>query len=54
MLRKEKPEISSRTIGSAVIKRLRKIDKVAWLRFASVYFEFEDVTDFEKAIKKLE
>lgn len=51
MLRKEKEEISSRAIGKAVLKRLRKIDKVAWLRFASVYLEFEDLEDFAKAIK---
>ena len=37
MLRSEKQEISSRTIGNVVLKRLKKIDKVAWLRFASVY-----------------
>lgn len=52
MLRKEKEEIPSRTIGNAVLRRLKKIDKVAWLRFASVYLEFEDLDDFEKAIDK--
>lgn len=53
MLRREKEEVPSRAIGEAVLKRLRKIDKVAWLRFASVYLEFEDLRDFEKAIDKL-
>ncbi len=53
MLRQAKDEIPSRSIGSAVLKRLKKLDKVAWLRFASVYMEFEDLTDFEKAISKL-
>ncbi len=52
MLRKEKEEVPSKTIGKAVLKRLKKIDKVAWLRFASVYMEFEDVEDFEKIIEK--
>ncbi len=52
MLRKEKDEIPSREVGRAVLKRLKKIDKVAWLRFASIYLEFEDLTDFEKAIEK--
>jgi transcriptional repressor NrdR len=52
MLRGEEQEISSRAIGNAVLKRLKKIDKVAWLRFASVYLEFEDLTDFEKLIEK--
>lgn len=51
MLRKEKEEVPSRTVGRAVLKRLKKIDKVAWLRFASVYLEFEDLEDFGKAIK---
>ncbi len=50
MLRKQSEEISSRMIGGAVMRRLRKIDKVAWLRFASVYMEFEDLEDFAKAI----
>jgi transcriptional repressor NrdR len=52
MLRSENQEISSRVIGNAVLKRLRKVDKVAWLRFASVYLEFEDLNDFEKLIEK--
>lgn len=52
MLRKESEEIPSREIGNAVLKRLRKVDRVAWLRFASVYLEFGDLKDFEKAIVK--
>ncbi|MGA2910550.1 MAG: transcriptional regulator NrdR [Candidatus Microgenomates bacterium] len=52
MLRSEKQEIPSRVIGNAVLKRLKKVDKVAWLRFASVYLEFEDLSDFEKLIEK--
>lgn len=54
MLRKEKEEISSRQLGNAILRRLRKIDKVAWLRFASVYLEFEDLSDFEKAMSALD
>jgi transcriptional repressor NrdR len=50
MLRKEGQEVTSREVGSAVLKRLKKIDKVAWLRFASVYLEFTDLSDFEKLI----
>lgn len=50
MLRSDKQEIPTRVIGNAVLKRLKKIDKVAWLRFASVYFEFSDLSDFEKLI----
>lgn len=51
ILRKEEAEVQTRVIGNAVLKRLRKLDKVAWLRFASVYLEFTDLGDFEKAIK---
>ncbi|OGM30747.1 transcriptional regulator NrdR [Candidatus Woesebacteria bacterium RIFCSPHIGHO2_01_FULL_44_10] len=50
MLSLEDQEVSTRAIGKAVLKRLRKVDKVAWLRFASVYLEFEDLSDFRKAI----
>ena len=50
MLGSDKQEIPTRVIGNAVLKRLKKIDKVAWLRFASVYLEFEDLSDFEKLI----
>jgi len=53
MLRKEKEEVPVRVIGNAVLKRLKKADKVAWLRFASVYFEFENIKDFEQTIGKL-
>ncbi len=52
MLRREKEEVSSKFVGSAVMKRLKKIDKVAWLRFVSVYMQFDDLEDFEKAIEK--
>lgn len=51
MLREEKQEIPTTVIGKAVLGRLKKIDKVAWLRFASVYFEFEDLGDFEKILE---
>ncbi len=54
MLRTQKEEVSSRQIGKAVMRRLKKIDKVAWLRFASVYLEFKDITDFERAIQQID
>jgi len=50
MMRKESEEVSSRAIGGAILRRLKRIDKVAWLRFASVYMEFEDLEDFKRAI----
>lgn len=52
MLRREDAEVPSSAIGNAILKRLKKLDKVAWLRFASVYLEFTDLGDFGKAIKK--
>jgi len=52
MLKEEKEEIPTTVIGKAVLRKLKKIDKVAWLRFASVYFEFENLDDFEKIIEK--
>ena len=45
-------EIESRTIGELVMKSLKKIDKVAYIRFASVYREFDDVDDFKEIIKE--
>lgn len=52
MMKKQKEEVSSRAIGNAVLRRLLKVDNVAWLRFASVYLQFEDLKDFEKAVEK--
>ncbi len=52
MRRKEKEEIPSKIIGISVLRKLKKIDKVAWVRFASVYMEFSDLTDFEKVIER--
>jgi len=53
MLRREKEEVPSKAVGEAVLRRLKKVDKVAWMRFASVYLEFEDLSDFEKMIEKI-
>lgn len=46
-------EISSNTIGEIVMKAIRKVDKVAYIRFASVYRQFEDIEEFKEAILKL-
>lgn len=51
--RKEVSEISSKQVGKMVLRRLKAIDRVAWLRFASVYFELSDITEFEKLIEKI-
>ena len=47
-------EIPSRRIGEMVMKELYKLDKVAYIRFASVYKSFEDVDDFQDAIKEVQ
>jgi transcriptional repressor NrdR len=46
-------EVPSKAIGSLVMKELRKVDHVAYVRFASVYREFKDVEDFEQAADEL-
>lgn len=46
-------EISSRRIGEAVANALRELDDVAYVRFASVYHQFKDVTEFQKEIDRL-
>jgi transcriptional repressor NrdR len=48
-----KEEIDSETIGEVVMNALKKIDQVAYIRFASVYRSFTDVALFEKEIKSL-
>jgi len=46
-------EISSRDIGAMVMSRLRQLDPVAYVRFASVYRNFEDVESFVKELHQL-
>lgn len=50
---REDREISTREIGEHVISVLRKLDQVAYVRFASVYRKFEDVDAFMKELKTL-
>lgn len=47
-------ELASRRVGEFVMGELRKLDHVAYVRFASVYRSFEDVADFREEIEKLE
>ncbi len=44
-------EIGSRQVGEMVMKELLKLDKVAYIRFASVYKSFQDVGDFTEAVE---
>lgn len=48
-----KKEVKSEVIGEMIMKSLKKLDKVAYIRFASVYREFKDVGDFKKELKGL-
>ena len=47
-------EIPSRQIGEMVMQELYKLDKVGYIRFASVYRSFQDVSDFRDALKEVE
>ncbi len=50
---RENTEVPSKDIGLLVMKKLRKLDKVAYIRFASVYREFTDIAEFEQEVQKL-
>ena len=47
-------EVDAATIGELVMEALRKLDQVAFVRFASVYRRFKDVSDFREEIERLE
>lgn len=47
-------EIMSRVIGDMVMEQLSKLDKVAYIRFASIYRSFQDVTDFTNIIQQVD
>ena len=46
-------EVSSHDLGSMVLKRLVEVDKVAYIRFASVYRDFKDVDEFSEELRSL-
>jgi len=50
---KEGTEIESKEIGNLVAKQLKKLNKIAYIRFASVFKRFVDLEDFESELKKL-
>ncbi|HLP80346.1 MAG TPA: transcriptional regulator NrdR [Acidobacteriota bacterium] len=53
LLNQDTVEVTTKQIGELVMKQLKKADKVAYIRFASVYKEFEDVEAFQEELKKL-
>lgn len=48
-----KKEIKSSVIGELVMKKLKKLDDIAYVRFASVYRQFKDINDFKEEMKGL-
>jgi len=50
---KDTTEVDSSIIGNLAAKHLKKLDKVAYIRFASVFRRFVDLEDFEKELKKI-
>jgi transcriptional repressor NrdR len=49
-LRRKGPLVTSQEVGIEVLALLRKLDEVAYLRFASVYKDFQELTDFEREL----
>jgi transcriptional repressor NrdR len=49
-MRLEGPEVTSEQVGRAVLDRIRAMDEVAYLRFASVYKDFSELGDFEREV----
>jgi transcriptional repressor NrdR len=52
-LRRKGKEVKSEMIGKMVMNKLKKIDNVAYIRFASVYMDFQDAKDFKRQLKEL-
>ena len=52
--KRDSVEVESKIIGELAMKKLKSIDKVAYIRFASVYREFEDLDRFEEELEKLQ
>jgi len=51
--KKGKKEIKSSLIGDLVMKKIKNLDNIAYVRFASVYHDFQNVQDFKKELKEL-
>ena len=52
--KKGRKEIKSSEIGELVIKKIKKLDNVAYIRFASVYRDFQNIKDFKQEIKAIQ
>lgn len=51
--RREGPEVSNQLVGELVMEKLRDLDNVAYIRFASVYRAFADLTSFQDEIQRM-
>lgn len=49
-LREKGPTVTTQEVGVAVLDQLRKLDEIAYIRFASVYKDFQELTDFEREL----
>ena len=52
--KRDSVEVESKVVGEITMKKLKTLDKVAYIRFASVYREFEDLERFEEELEKLQ
>ena len=52
-LRRKGPEVTSQAVGVEVLASLAKLDQVAYMRFASVYKDFQEITDFQSELNVL-
>jgi transcriptional repressor NrdR len=48
-----KKEVKTSEIGELIMKKMKKIDNVAYIRFASVYRDFQDINDFKREMREL-
>lgn len=53
LIRRGKKEIKSSVIGELIMKKMKRLDHVAYIRFASVYRDFQNVKDFKNELKSL-
>ena len=53
LMRRGKKEVKSSAIGELVMKKIKRLDHVAYIRFASVYRDFQDIKAFKKELREL-